>query len=336
ISGSAEKIIIVKNTSNDVIDGNICNGNGSGTIRGIILTNVSNSTISNNTIKNVTKSNGTCIFSESSSGNSIENNKAFISNKFGILIKDSAETSVSGNLIYKFSTDGIAVQNSTIGSVNDNVIAGSGKDGILVYKKSTVTEMKNNNISDIKRHGIILTTKGVIKTTSGNIIDSKKASFDISKGCKAAGFDFGTSLGVGEKVSTKGFGPRDADLSVSSSKSGVASISDGSLSGKSKGKTKFKAKTKGAKGITTVKVGSKPTSVSVAESSVTLSVGEIYNINPSVNSGAGCCTYKYKSSKKGVAAVTKTGVIEAKSAGTATITVKTYNGKKTTLTVTVQ
>ena len=44
----------------------------------------------------------------------------------------------------------------------------------------------------------------------------------------------------------------------------------------------------------------------------------------------------YKSSKKSVASVSSSGKITAKKKGKAVITVKTYNGKKAKLTVTVK
>ncbi len=339
ITTGKEAAIKINYSNNDTVTNNKCYGNGN-TAVAIDVYASDGSKITGNTIKNFTKSNAKGVFiREGSDKTTVSSNEIFNVGSYGVYVEAGSDTVINSNVIYKISKKaGIGINKSAkVKSINSNVIAGSSAHGVLVYNKSTVTTMKSNNISDIKKHGVLVQSKGVIKKMTSNVVDSKKTNICVEKGCKACGFSFGTgSLGLGEKVKVKKFGPKSATTNFSNSKSKVASITNGKLKGLKKGKTNLKLTTSGAKGITKVTVGSKPKSVSVSEASVTLGVNEASKITPKVNSGAGCAVYKYSSSNKGVAKVTKTGVIEAVGAGTATITVKTYNGKKTTVSVTVQ
>ena len=75
--------------------------------------------------------------------------------------------------------------------------------------------------------------------------------------------------------------------------------------------------------------------VSVSEPSVELIEGETYQINATVNSDATNKALTYTSNKTSVATVSSTGLVTAKSAGTATITVSTADDNSVTVTVTV-
>ena len=75
--------------------------------------------------------------------------------------------------------------------------------------------------------------------------------------------------------------------------------------------------------------------VSVSEPSVELIEGETYQINATVNSDATNKALTYASNKMSVATVSSTGLVTAKSAGTATITVSTADDNSVTVTVTV-
>ena len=78
----------------------------------------------------------------------------------------------------------------------------------------------------------------------------------------------------------------------------------------------------------------KPTSVSM-KSSVTLYVGDTYTLSPSVYPVDSEYTLTWSSDNSSVVAVSQSGVLNAKSAGTANITVKTSNGKYATCKVSV-
>ena len=113
--------------------------------------------------------------------------------------------------------------------------------------------------------------------------------------------------------------PNGKVIAVSAGTATITAISD------SGGKT--------ATCLVTVKVP--VTSVTLAERTVTLHVGETYQIDPTVNpSDATVTTATYSTSSTSVASVSSTGLVTARKVGSATITVK-VDGKAVTLRVTV-
>ena len=80
---------------------------------------------------------------------------------------------------------------------------------------------------------------------------------------------------------------------------------------------------------------SEPTSVSLNKTSLTLDVGKSYTLTKTVSPSNAVTSYAWSSSNTSVATVDGNGKVTAKKAGTATITVKTSNGKTATCKVTV-
>ena len=80
---------------------------------------------------------------------------------------------------------------------------------------------------------------------------------------------------------------------------------------------------------------SDPTSVSLNKTSLTLDVGKSYTLTKTVSPSNAVTSYTWSSSNTSVATVDKNGKVTAKASGTATITVKTSNGKTATCKVTV-
>ena len=78
-----------------------------------------------------------------------------------------------------------------------------------------------------------------------------------------------------------------------------------------------------------------PTSVSLNKTSLTLDVGKSYTLTKTVSPSNAVTSYTWSSSNTSVATVDSNGKVTAKKAGTATITVKTSNGKTATCKVTV-
>lgn len=78
-----------------------------------------------------------------------------------------------------------------------------------------------------------------------------------------------------------------------------------------------------------------PTSVSM-KSSLSMNVGDTYTLSASVYPTNSKYTLSWSSDNSGVATLSQSGVVTAKSAGTANITVKTDNGKTATCKVTVK
>lgn len=94
----------------------------------------------------------------------------------------------------------------------------------------------------------------------------------------------------------------------------------------------------GATARKAVHVGSAPAGVKLAKASLAMSEGDSLRIEGVTVSGedACCSSFKYSSSKTKVATVSKAGVIKAKKNGSATITVKSYNGKTAKIKLTVK
>ena len=144
------------------------------------------------------------------------------------------------------------------------------------------------------------------------------------------------TLGVSETyaINTKGLG---SNLTFKSSKPAVASVTNkGVVKGLKKGNaditvlsgTKEKAKF-------AVKVVAAPTKVTLPEKSITIGVKESVTMTPEIpNNTHTTFTWTTKDAK--IASVNKYGKITGKKAGTTTITVKTHNGKKATIKVTVK
>ena len=80
---------------------------------------------------------------------------------------------------------------------------------------------------------------------------------------------------------------------------------------------------------------SEPTSVSLNKTSLTLDVGKSYTLTKTVSPSNAVTSYTWSSSNTSVATVDKNGKVTAKASGTATITVKTSNGKAANCKVTV-
>ena len=80
---------------------------------------------------------------------------------------------------------------------------------------------------------------------------------------------------------------------------------------------------------------SEPTSVSLNKTSLTLDVGKSYTLTKTVSPSNAVTSYTWSSSNTSVATVDSNGKVTAKKAGTATITVKTSNGKTANCKVTV-
>ncbi|OLA50819.1 MAG: hypothetical protein BHW53_04770 [Ruminococcus sp. CAG:108-related_41_35] len=80
---------------------------------------------------------------------------------------------------------------------------------------------------------------------------------------------------------------------------------------------------------------SEPISVSLNKTSLTLDVGKSYTLTKTVSPSNAATSYTWSSSNTSVATVDGNGKVTAKKAGTATITVKTSNGKTATCKVTV-
>ena len=129
----------------------------------------------------------------------------------------------------------------------------------------------------------------------------------------------------------------DKSLTWSTSNSAVATVSKGTVTAKAGGTATITAKT--ASGVTAkcqVTVNAPATAIKLNLSSVTITAGTSYKIYATIEpSDATDKTVYWSSSNTTVAGMASGGVINAKTAGTATITASTKNGKTATCKVTV-
>ena len=142
------------------------------------------------------------------------------------------------------------------------------------------------------------------------------------------------SLGLKEKYAIKC--TKTGKLTYKTSNKKVATVSSkGLVIGKKAGTATITVFLKGKK-LTAckVKVVAAPKKVTLSNTSLTLNVNDTFKLKAKVNSGSHA-SYTWASSNKSVATVSKAGLVTARGAGSATITVKTHNGKKATCAVTV-
>ena len=150
------------------------------------------------------------------------------------------------------------------------------------------------------------------------------------------------TLGVGESYTLKStITPSNAktEYSWSSGNKSVATVSStGNITAKGAGTTTITVKTSNGKTAScTINVKYAPNEISLNKTSLTLGVGETFDLNSSLPSGTASYSVKYSSSNTSVAPVNASGgLLTAKKAGTAIITATTYNGKTATCTVTVK
>lgn len=113
----------------------------------------------------------------------------------------------------------------------------------------------------------------------------------------------------------------------------IAVIKNGTITAKAKGTATLTGKhSSGFQVKLKVTVKAAPEKITVKNAPKTLVVGRTFQLKLNVSK----VRVTYKSSAPGVVSVSKQGVLTAKGPGTAKITVKSYNGKKTSFRVTVK
>ena len=121
------------------------------------------------------------------------------------------------------------------------------------------------------------------------------------------------------------------------SNSSVATVSDGKVTAVSAGTATITAESNNGKtAICQVTVKSVPESITLNKTLATLGVKQTCTLTASVNPTDCVTEYSWTSNNVDVATVNSTGKITAKKVGTATITVKTSNGKTAACEVTVK
>lgn len=148
-------------------------------------------------------------------------------------------------------------------------------------------------------------------------------------------------IGVGESLQLKAAKtPADARTAYrfKSSNPKIATVSQkGKVVAKKKGKATITVTSaNGKKASCQVTVKKAPKKISFRQKSLTLKRGKTASLKVKLPAGTASRKLTFTSSKRAVASVSAKGKVTAKKAGIAKITVKTYNGKKASITVRVK
>ena len=211
---------------------------------------------------------------------------------------------------------------------------------------SVIYSSNNSKIADVKAAGGLVTAKGVGTATitakayngvtASCVITVKKAPTSMSLNKTTL------TLGVGETFDLNSSLPSGCgaySIAYSSNNSTVAEVKAGGglVTAKATGTATITAKAyNGVTASCVITVKKAPTSISLNKTTLTLNIGETFDLNSSLPSGCGAYSIVYSSNNSKVAEVkVGGGLVTAKAVGTATITAKAYNGKTATCKVTV-
>lgn len=270
------------------------------------------------------------------------------SNWYNIKLADGKKGYVHKDYVKK---DENTADNSSLptGYVTDDYVnlrsgAGTGYSVVVCMRKNTKftfvsTSLYNSNWYNIKlsdgKNGYV--HKDYIKKDTNTTSGEPSATVTLSNSSLILGV--GDSYTLSKKISS----PASSQTCTwSSSNTSVATVSsNGKVTAQKTGTAKITAKLSGGSTAScSLTVKSAPSSVSVSLSSLTLGAGETYTISEVTNSGSYAKNFTWSSSNTSVATVEKTTAnkakITAKKAGTANITVKTYNGKTASCKLTVK
>ena len=240
------------------------------------------------------------------------------------LDKASTTLGVNESITLKATTDpAAAASNATWKSSNAAVVTVS-KGKITAKKAGSAT---------------ITVTSGKVSATCKVTVKAAPSKVSLTKTA--------ITLGVGETYSLGSSIPANtaaATRTYSSSNGSVVKMTKTSWTGQFKamkvGTAKVTVKLYNGKTAScTVTVKKAPTKVTLTKTSVTLGVGESFSLGSSIPSGTAAAKRTYSSSNKSVVKMTKTdwtGNFTAVKVGTAKVTVKLYNGKTASCTVTVK
>ncbi|MEE1056937.1 MAG: Ig-like domain-containing protein [Acutalibacteraceae bacterium] len=256
------------------------------------------------------------------------------------------ETKTVANVKKEISTGSISLSKSSItmgvgetykltatlydtDNVNQKISWGSSNSTIVSVNNGMVTAKKNGTVTVIARltNGEIAKCKVTIKNAPTYVSLNKT----------------NITLGIGETFDLNSSLPVECgaySIKYSTNNSNVASVKSagGLVTAESIGKAVITATTYNGKTVScNVTVNKAPNSISLNKTSLTLGIGESYDLNSSLPKGCSAYNVKYSSNNPNIASVKSAGgLVTAKSAGTAYITVKAYNGISVTCKVTVK
>ncbi len=202
---------------------------------------------------------------------------------------------------------------------------------------SSVLKVNNGKLTALKSGSVVVTAS----LNNGNMakcyvtVKNTPTSISLNK--------TSITLGVGEQFDLNSKLPNGCgaySIKYSTNKRSVADVktAGGLITAKAVGTAVITATTYNGKTVTcNVTVKKAPTSITLNKTSLTLGVGETYDLNSKIPSGTAAYSILYSSSNSGVASVKASGgLVTAKKVGTAIVTAKAYNGKTVTCKITVK
>ena len=178
--------------------------------------------------------------------------------------------------------------------------------------------------------------QGGTTVKGGQDTEETPAQSEEEDAANATKYGVPTALALGRSETYAINCTKTSRLTYKSSNKKVATVSSkGKITARKKGSATITVYWKGKK-LTTckVKVVPAPETVSLNKTKLSLKVKKTYRLTPNINAGSHT-KYTWSSSNAAVASVNKSGLVTAKKAGKATITVRTHNGLRATCKVTV-
>lgn len=203
---------------------------------------------------------------------------------------------------------------------------------------SVVWSSSNNNVATVK-NGVVTGKNSGTAVITAKTYNGKTATCKVSVTKPPVWVKLNLTsgtMGVGQSATLKAtLSPGSTGtVTWSTSNSRIATVKNGKITARAVGKATITVKTNnGKKAVCKVTVKKAPSSVKLNKTSIVLGIADKYTLKRTLSANsAGPVTWS--TSNKNVVTVTN-GKLVTKKAGTATITVKTYNGKKATCKVTV-
>lgn len=242
-------------------------------------------------------------------------------------------------------TDGIQDTGVTVKFTDSSYsfTALNGSKALKVYLAYTLTDAEINETVNLVQTMYVLTSYNDIFMIYGTCATNKnKDAVELEKAVSTFKIidpevklnKTSVTLGVGESYTLKASG--QSPYKWATSNKSIATVSGGKVTAKKSGSaTVTVTAANGKKTTCKVTVKAAPKSIKLNKASITLGVGEAYTLKSTLPSGTASNVKSWSTSNKGIVTVSG-GKITAKKAGTATVTVKTFNGKKATCKVTVK
>ncbi len=259
----------------------------------------------------------------------------------------------AGTCARYYSSDGktVNISSLTLGGGSKSMKVGESKKiNCAIYPSNftisdRVTWSSSNSSVVSVSNGVVTAKKSGYATITAKASNGvyKKCTITVTSDIPEVSTNFSSkTVGIGEEIYIKATSNKLSSgdtVTLASSNSKIATVdSNGKIKGISAGKVTITATSKmGGKATATVTVKPAPTSIRLNKTNLTLGVGEKFDLDSYLSAGSASSRCPYSSSNSAVASVAESGgLVTAKKVGTATITVRTYNGKTATCKVTVK